>query len=50
MRYNRNIISIPINRDFRLILRRTEQGIVVEQLVSHEKYNVKKPGASLLKR
>ncbi len=44
MRYNRNVISIPINHDFRLILHRTKNGIIVKDLMDHESYNIKKPG------
>ena len=50
MRYSRNIVSVPISRNFRLILGHTDQGMIVEQPITHEQYNVKKPGVQWLKR
>ncbi len=44
MQYDRNIISIPIHPDFRLILHRTKNGFMVKDLTSREDYNIKKPG------
>ncbi|MBK1640592.1 hypothetical protein CKO12_01595 [Chromatium okenii] len=44
MRYNRDIISVPVNRDYRLVFHTLEGKIQVYKLMSHEEYNVKKPG------
>ncbi len=52
LRHDRFIISIPVTRDYRLICRDTrsgggrdrDQGITPEAVVSHEDYNVCKPG------
>ena len=45
MNYNRHVISVPINRDYRLIYRETETGLEIADLMNHEQYNVKKPGS-----
>jgi len=44
LRYDRNVVSVPVNQDYRLIFRETESGIEVQELLNHEDYNVKKPG------
>ena len=44
MNYDRHVISIPINRDFRLIYHETATGLELTQVIDHEKYNVTKPG------
>lgn len=44
LRHNRVVISIPVTRHYRLLCRDLGSGIVPEALVSHEDYNVCKPG------
>jgi len=44
LNYNRKIISIPINRDYRLIVHDTLDGLQIKKLMSHEAYNRRKPG------
>ncbi|MDQ7015079.1 MAG: hypothetical protein Q9N68_01750 [Gammaproteobacteria bacterium] len=44
MRYNRDVISIPLNHDFRVIYHDCSSGLKLQSLLSHEEYNVKKPG------
>ena len=44
LRYNRFVISIPINRNYRLLCRDRGQFLSPEAVVSHEDYNVVKPG------
>jgi hypothetical protein len=44
LRHDRFIISIPVTRDYRLICRDRDHGITPEAVVSHEDYNVCKPG------
>lgn len=44
MNFDRNIISVPLNHDFRLIYQQTQSGLVLADVMSHEEYNVKKPG------
>ncbi len=44
LRHNRFMISIPINRNYRLICRDEGSNIVPEAVVSHQDYNVCKPG------
>lgn len=48
LRHNRSIISIPINRNYRLICRDRGQFLSPEAVVSHEDYNVVKPGSRLI--
>lgn len=45
LRHNRVVISIPVTRNYRLLCRDLGSGIVPEALVSHEDYNVCKPGS-----
>lgn len=45
LRHNRFIISIPLNRDYRMICRDCEGKLVPEAVMSHEDYNVCKPGS-----
>lgn len=45
MNHDRTVISVPVNRDFRLIYHQTEQGLELISLMGHEEYNVRKPGA-----
>jgi len=44
MRYDRNVISVPVNRDYRLVFHVIDGKLHVHKLMSHEEYNVKKPG------
>jgi hypothetical protein len=44
LRHNRLIVSIPINRDYRMICRDWGSNVVPQTVLSHEEYNVKKPG------
>jgi len=44
LRHNRFVISIPINRSYRLLCRDRGQFLSPEAVVSHEDYNVAKPG------
>lgn len=46
LRHNRFIISIPVNRDYRLICRDQGSYVVPEAVVSHQDYNVCKPGSA----
>lgn len=40
---DRTVISIPLGRDWRLLLRSTTEGLKVDQILSHESYNKAKP-------
>ncbi|MBF2056847.1 MAG: hypothetical protein IGQ45_06415 [Cyanobacterium sp. T60_A2020_053] len=44
LRHDRFIISIPVTRNYRLICRDHGSMVVPEAVVSHEDYNVCKPG------
>jgi hypothetical protein len=44
LRHDRLIISIPVTRNYRLICRDQGRFLVPEAVVSHEDYNVCKPG------
>lgn len=44
LRHNRLIISIPLSRDYRMICRDCGSQLVPEAVLSHEEYNVCKPG------
>ncbi len=44
LRHNRFVISIPINRSYRLLCRDCGQFLSPEAVVSHEDYNMVKPG------
>lgn len=44
MKYDRNIISVPVNNDFRLIYKDLSSGLILQALLSHEEYNSRKPG------
>jgi hypothetical protein len=46
MNYNRKIISIPIDNDYRILFKEEKSGLIPFDLLSHEEYNVKKPGAT----
>jgi hypothetical protein len=43
MQYNRNHISIPINRDYRIIIHQQDSTLVPIKALSHEDYNARKP-------
>lgn len=45
LRHDRHLISIPLTRDYRMICQDTSNGILPKAVVSHEDYNVSKPGA-----
>lgn len=45
LRHNRFVISIPINRSYRLLCRDRGQFLSPEAVISHEDYNVVKPGS-----
>ncbi|MFW6264314.1 MAG: DUF7682 family zinc-binding protein [Cyanobacteriota bacterium] len=45
LRHDRFIISIPVTRDYRLLCRDCGSLIVPEVVISHEDYNVCKPGS-----
>lgn len=45
LRHNRLIISIPLSRDYRMICRDCGSFLVPEVVLSHEEYNVCKPGS-----
>ncbi len=44
LRHNRFIISIPVTRNYRLICRDYGSFVAPQAIVSHEDYNVCKPG------
>lgn len=44
LRHDRLIVSIPVTRNYRLICRDMGQNLVPEAVISHEDYNVCKPG------
>lgn len=45
LRHDRFIISIPVTRSYRLICRDCGNFLAPEAIVSHEDYNVRKPGS-----
>lgn len=45
MNYNREVVSIPIGNDYRLLCRAQGNEVIPLRVLSHEEYNVKKPGA-----
>ncbi|MGC9502119.1 DUF7682 family zinc-binding protein [Baaleninema sp.] len=45
LRHNRQIISIPITRNYRMICHDNGGVAIPQSVLSHEAYNVKKPGA-----
>jgi hypothetical protein len=47
LNYDRSIISFPVDNDYRLLCRKTMDGIIPKEILSHEEYNVKKPGRSV---
>lgn len=45
LHYDRTLISVPLSRDYRILFRDTGDGLLPLSCLSHETYNVKKPGA-----
>ncbi len=45
LNHDRQILSIPVNQDYRLLFKRRQQHWLPIKLLSHEEYNTKKPGA-----
>ncbi|MDB9315269.1 hypothetical protein PN462_19295 [Spirulina sp. CS-785/01] len=45
LRHDRFIISIPVTRHYRLLCRDRGSNLVPEAVISHEDYNVCKPGS-----
>lgn len=45
LRHNRLVISIPVTRHYRLLCRDHGQYLAPEAVISHENYNVVKPGS-----
>lgn len=43
LNHDRTIITVPLNRDYRLIFYDLENGLSPQKILSHEDYNVKKP-------
>ncbi|NEO82725.1 MAG: hypothetical protein F6J87_00450 [Spirulina sp. SIO3F2] len=44
LRYDRQVISIPVTRNYRLLCRDRDGEVIPERMVSHEDYNRCKPG------
>ncbi len=44
LRHNRLIISIPLTRNYRMICRDQGNTLIPQEVLSHEDYNVRKPG------
>ncbi|MFN5516466.1 MAG: hypothetical protein ACK5CA_17470 [Cyanobacteriota bacterium] len=44
LRHDRFVISIPVTRNYRLICRDQGSFLIPEEIISHETYNVCKPG------
>jgi len=45
MRYDRSVISIPVNREYRIIYDKCSNGIFPRTVMSHESYNGTKPAS-----
>ena len=45
LKYDRKVISVPINHDYRIIYDHTPNGMVPRRVMSHEQYNATKPAA-----
>ncbi len=45
LRHDRFVISIPVTRHYRLLCRDRGSILVPEEVISHEDYNVRKPGS-----
>ena len=44
LRYDRDIVSVPLGRDHRILLQEVGDTLVPMEVMSHETYNRKKPG------
>lgn len=44
LRHNRFIISIPVTRNYRMLCRDCGSFLMPQEVLSHEEYNVCKPG------
>lgn len=44
LRHNRLIISIPLTRNYRMLCRDDGSILIPQEVLSHEDYNVRKPG------
>jgi hypothetical protein len=44
LRHNRQIISIPVTRNYRMICHHDGSSAIPQAVLSHEDYNVCKPG------
>jgi hypothetical protein len=44
LRHDRLVISIPVTRNYRLICRDLGNDLIPQSVISHEEYNVCKPG------
>lgn len=44
LNYDRTIISVPLGRDYRILFRDDDGGLMPISAMSHEAYNKKKPG------
>lgn len=47
LRHDRFVISIPVTRNYRMLCIDRNGTLQPKQVISHEKYNVTKPGSSL---
>lgn len=45
LRHNRCIISIPVTRNYRMLCEELDNFLVPQKVLSHEDYNVCKPGS-----
>lgn len=45
LNHDRSIISVPVNRDYRILFRDEGGRLLPLRVLSHEDYNTKKPGA-----
>jgi hypothetical protein len=45
LRHNRFIISIPVTRNYRMLCQDGSSGLIPQEVLSHEDYNVCKPGS-----
>ncbi|MBW4618530.1 MAG: hypothetical protein KME17_03965 [Cyanosarcina radialis HA8281-LM2] len=44
LRHNRLIVSIPITRNYRMLCRDSGSTLIPQEILSHEDYNICKPG------
>lgn len=44
LRHDRSIVSIPITRNYRMLCRDCGNVLIPQEVLSHEDYNVRKPG------